>query len=154
MRVSKIVFSVLFLIIGLSTCWIGGKFFVYLYNFLDLNKAQKIEVSQWEAEEVKPGQFALIAHFAFEMSGKKYSRRFQFPKPIYPNPYLAKDQIEGWKQSQWWVWYNAKNPAKFSLQKSFPLKQGIYFFICLFLLFYFLWLNFYVARIHSSDRPS
>ena len=154
MRMSKIVFTFFFVIIGLSTLWVGGKFFLNLYTFLDLGQAQKIKILQWEVDQVKPGKFAVVAHFLFETSGEKYPSSFVFQKPLYTNPYTAQDLVEGWKQGEWWVWYNAKNPKKFSLQKSFPLKQGIYFLICLLLLFYFVWLYFYITRIYSGGKSS
>lgn len=150
MRVSKNVFTFLFLITGLISLWIGGKFFYHLYGYFTLSEAQKVEISSWNVEEVRPGEFALIANYSFENNGATYRKEFQFSKPMYTNPHKAQDHIDEWKQQQWWVWYSAKDPHNSSLQKMFPFKASIHFILCLAVLLYFFWLKFYVTRIHSG----
>ncbi len=145
---SKNVFSFLFLISGIISLWIGGKFVYHLYEYFNLTQTEVAQVRNWSVEEIKSGKFALIADYSFEKKGTTYTKHFQFKNPIYTNPYIAEDHIAKWKKERWQVWYNPKNPSESSLQKIFPFKEGIHLLLCIGVLLYFSWLRFYIRRVN------
>ncbi len=131
--------------------WMGGKFLFSIHHYFLLSESAPATVSEWRVEEINSGKFAIVATFEFQAGGRTFYEHFRFPKPIYQNQYLSNALIEKWKGESWQVWYNPNDPHIASLQKSFPIKSGIYFVLCLGLFLYFSWLQAYVRRMNSLD---
>ncbi len=79
-----------------------------------------------------------------------YSQSFCFSKPIYPNIYLAQEAINKKKEVINSVWLNPKNPNQSRLMRSFPLKEGVYLIVSLFVLVYFFLLKFQFNRSYEN----
>ena len=140
----------MFLVAGVGL-WIGGKFLFNLHHYFLLSHVAPATISEWKVEELRAGKFTICANFKFQVGETEFYQHFKFSKPVYQNPYLAQALIKDWKDESWQVWYNPKNPEITSLQKSFPIKTGVYFALCLGMLLYFSWLRIYVQRMGTID---
>ena len=151
---SKDVFTLLMGLVVLAGLWMGGKFLYHLHDYFLLSENTKAHALQWEVEEIKSGKFSIAASFEFQVQKQMLTHRFRFPKPVYQNTYLAQNLIDQWKLEEWEVWYNPRNPQIASLQKRVPLKEGIYFGLCLVVFLYFAWLRVYVRKMNNLDSHS
>lgn len=148
--ISKNIFKILFVLTGLVSLYIGFNFFMSLHRYFELTAMAPATFDSWEIEEVRENKFIVVTSYHFEVNGATYHQRYPIQKPIYPNRYLAQEHLENWKAEKTHVWFNPKNPHQSSIFRTFPFKQGIHLLLCIGVLFYFLWLNFYVKRIQTS----
>ena len=151
MGTSKHFFTFLIIVVAGTGIWMGGQFVYNLHHYFLLSEVTETEVNEWEVEEFKPGKFTLNAKFEFQVGERKIYESYRFKKPVYQNPYLPEALIERWEGESWRVWYNPKDPHFVSLQKKTPLKEGVYFALCLGVLLYFSWLRVYVNKVGSVD---
>jgi hypothetical protein len=135
---SKKFFVMLFVVACGATLWVGGIFFYRLHSYFALSASKPISIDQWEIEEEKSSRMILFASYRFVFQGKTYQNRYRFPF-IYPNKFLAMDDQKKGDAQGWHVYFNPRNPHISALQKTFPLKQGIYLFLSLSIFFYFIW---------------
>ena len=99
------------------------------------------KVHSWKVEETRKGKFLIAASYQFQIDERLHEARCTFNKPVYPNPYLAQESIDLWKNSRWKVWYRPSDPTSATLQKQFPFKGAVHMFVCLGVFFYFIWLQ-------------
>jgi len=151
MRVSKMFFTAMMILISGVGVWTGGSFFFRLYEYFLLSHSSPAITHGWKVEEVRPGKFAIHANFVFQVGERKVFQHVSFSKPIYQNQYLAQALVEKWEKIPWRAWYNPRHPEKASLQKHFPVKSGVYCAICLMIILYFSLLRVYVHRISGVD---
>ena len=148
---SKNFFMVLMILVTGVGLWMGGKFLYSIHNYFLLSQSTPAIVSEWKVEELKPGKYTIQASFEFQVGETVLYQQFRFPKPVCQNQYLAEAFINNWEEESWQVWYSPKNPQVASLQKSIPIKSGIYFVLCLGVFLYFSWLRVYVRRMGVVD---
>jgi len=103
---------------------------------------------------LKSGKFSINVNYQFEWKGQTIHGVYDFPKPIYQNPYIAGDHISEWKEKSWTIWFNPKKPTFASLQKKFPTKKAINLALSLAVLLYFVFLKGYVRRMNALDQRS
>jgi len=153
---SKNVFKILFFLAGAVALYMGVNFFIDLHRYFQLSLDTKAQFDNWEIEEVRSGKYIVVASYQYKVGDATYHQRTRITKTVYPNKYLAKEHLEKWKGSQNWVWVNPKNPHQSGLFRSFPMKKGVHLLLALGILFYFLWLNIYVRRVHfeTSESPA
>jgi len=150
MRLSKNIFKILFVLAGAVGLYMGANFLTELYRYFQLSLDVKAKFENWEIEEVSSGKYIVVASYHYKIGEATYHDKYRIEKSIYPNIYLAKEHLEKWKDSQNWVWVNPKNPHQSSLFRSFPFKSGLHLALCIGIIFYFLWLSFYVRRVHPE----
>ena len=151
---SKNVFKILFFLSGAVALYMGANFFIDLHRYFQLSLDVNAQFENWDVEEVRSGKYIVTASYAYQVDGATYHQKTRMAKTVYPNKYLAKEHIEKWKDSQNWVWVNPKNPHQSGLFRPFPLKKGIHLLLAVGILFYFLWLNIYVRRVHPDITES
>ena len=135
---SKKVFAVLFIFACGVTLWVGGHFFYRLHEYFVLSASKPVSIKQWEVEEVRNSRVVLFATYQFVFKEKTYQNRYRFPM-VYPNEFLATDYQKKGENEKWRVYFNPRNPHVSALQKTFPFKQGVYLFLSLSILLYFVW---------------
>lgn len=145
------IFQALPLLSAALALWIGGSFGLDLHRYFRLSSSAPVAVKEWKVEEYRPGKFIIAVDYQFQVGDRPYKKSFRFPKPIYLNPYAAKNQVEFWKKQEWNVWYASSDPTYSSLQKMFPFRKGIHLLLCLSVIFYFVWLRFYIARVNPTS---
>ena len=116
--------------------WIGGQFFYNLNEYFQLSATAPVVLDQWNVKELKSGKFSINVNYQFEWKGQTIHGVYDFPKPIYQNPYIASEHISEWKEKSWTIWFNPKKPTVTSLQKKFP--TNIFIFSAIFLSLRFL----------------
>ena len=150
---SKNVFKILFFLSGAVALYMAANFFADLHKYFQLSLDVKAQFDNWDVEEVRSGKYIVVASYQYKVGDATYHHKTRITKSVYPNIYLAKDHLEKWKGSQNWVWVNPKNPHQADLFRPFPLKKGVHLLLALGILFYFLWLNIYVRRVHPDITP-
>lgn len=149
-RLSKNIFTLLFLMISVVILWIGGGFFYELNQYFQLSAKAPVILDEWSINEKESGKFTVSVRYTFEWKGQTIYGLYDFQNPTYQNPYLANDHIDVWKKKSWIVWLNPNKPTVVSLQKAFPTKKGVHLSLCLAVLFYFGFLKGYVRRMNAS----
>ncbi len=144
----------LFLLTGGTVLWIGGQFFYDLNHYFHFSASAPAVLDKWEVKEEKGGKFSIGVNYQFEWEGQTVYGVYNFSKPSYHNPYVAKDHIKEWEAKSWTVWFDPKKPNDGSLQKKFPAKKAIHFALSLAILFYFTFLKAYVRRMNILDQSS
>ena len=148
---TKKFFVILIVLVSGVGLWMGGRFFFSLYHYFLLSQATPALVNRWKVEEIQSGNFIICATFAFQVGEQTLYQSFRFPKPVYQNQDLAYALVEKWKERDWQVWYNPKNLKMVSLQRSFPIKAGVYFILSVGVVLYFLGLKIYIQRVGAVD---
>lgn len=151
--ISKNIFTLLFLITSCVALWIGGQFFYDLNHYFQLSKSVPATLEEWNVKENEKGIFSISVNYQFEWKGQSIQGVYDFKKPTYQNPHLANDHVKEWQEKSWTVWINPSKPTVVSLQKVFPMKEGIKLALCLAVLLYFTFLKGYVRRLNTVDLP-
>lgn len=149
---SKNFFSVLMVLVAGIGLWMGGKFLFSIYHYFSLTQEATAKVTEWKVEEFKEGKFVIWANFEFEAQGRTIYGKYLFKKPVYQNEHLPAMLIERWGDDPRSVWFNPKDPHSAVLKKKFPMKEGVYFVLCLGVFLYFAWLRVYVRKISAVDQ--
>lgn len=137
---------------SVGVLWMGGEFFYGLYDYFRLSASAPAILDQWDVTEEKKGEFSIRVAYRFEWKKEAIRGVYTFKKPVYHNPYVANDQTKEWQAKSWVIWFDPSQPTFNSLQRDFPLRQGIKLFFCLAILLYFVFLKGYVRRIDGLDR--
>ena len=143
----KIFFRIFMFLVVSTGLFMGGKFLTSLYRYFQMSHETTTHIDTWSIEEIKPGKFIIQAEYELKIGEKVFRNQYIFLNPIYSNDYLPKLLIEKWKIEPQKVWYNVQNPAYATLQKKIPLKEGIYFVLCVGLFFYSIWIRIYIRKI-------
>lgn len=152
--VSKNFFIFLFIIVGGASLYLAGDFFHHLHTYFKLSHEVPVEVSDWSIVEKKEGKFSIEALYQFHLEGREIKGRYTFPRPVYPNPYLAEDLMEEWQEKSWTIWCDPKHPHEVALQKIAPLKKGVYLALSLGIILYFAFLYQYAKQMHGQEEGS
>ena len=94
-------------------------------------------ISRWEVKEMG-GEFALKAIYSFEIQGKIWNGVSVLAKPWYWNEPAAVASLKTIAQEKWEVWFDPKNPAHSSLQKTFPTGLLCRTILCFVIFIYFI----------------
>jgi hypothetical protein len=106
-------------------------------------------VEAFSTQERPDEKWAVIASYHYTVQGKEHKKNYMFTAPLFPNQVAAEHHIEKhWKTKEWQVWYVSKHPEQSALQKLFPFKFLFNTCLTLGIVFYFLWLRHYVARVN------
>lgn len=116
----------------------GIPVFTHIYRNLDLTAQAPLTQVEWKINEINDEKYTLSVDYAFDAEGKSYQGSEEWQGESFKNPYAAESAINQNKSEFTQVWYQPGNPDHSSVQKYFPTKRAIYFFILLFLLNYFL----------------
>ncbi|MCH9630063.1 MAG: hypothetical protein S4CHLAM37_00550 [Chlamydiia bacterium] len=129
--------------------WFLALFSIKMYPYIMLSQVTNARVSEFHAKPLSENKYAVEAKFSFKAAGKDYEESYTFVKPIFLNKFAAENHVKNfWKeQSDWLVYYKKGNPSYCSLQKIFPFKYLFNFGITFCIMFYFMWLRNYVARM-------
>ena len=141
-------------IVGGASLWLGVDFFYNLNRYFHLTHSADAQIFDWKVVEIKSGKFSVEAAYRFQIAERTIMGTYSFPKPVYPNPYLAKDLIEAWQEKTWKIWYNPQYPYDAALQKMFPAKKVLHFALSLGIILYFSFLNLYVKKMHFLEEGS
>lgn len=150
---SKSMFILLVCLVSLVGVWMGGRFIHRLYEYFLLTSHVRASHINWDVEECNPNRFVVAATFECIVKGETLSRRYVFNAKTYQNPYLAQATIQELEHLPLEVWYNPRNLQMVSLEKTLPIKEAIYFGLCLLIVLYFAWLRTYVHKLASVDQP-
>ena len=113
----------------------GALFFIDLYQYNLLSRSSPIKITRWEIKPLEGDLFAIEARFLAR--GKE--RTYQFVKPIFQNPVIAREHIQLWEKASWEVFFHPKKDL-FALQKFFPFMKGIRFVLSLGVVLWFVYL--------------
>ena len=136
-------------VIFVITVWytVAALYSYYFYSHLSIEKnALAIE---WKVEKKSDDIYFLNAFYRFDFEGKVYFGNRVLTEEPYRNTWAAQEAIKEFTDRQWKVWFDPQNPARSSLQKTFPFKECLSAVFLWGLLFYFLWLGFYVAKFKT-----
>lgn len=117
------------------------------WDYLKLSSQTMGKVDAFFVKQLKENTYGIEASYTYNILGKEYKDKKVLTNPIFLNEYAAQSHLEKyWKAQDWPVWYSAKHPGNSSLQKLFPVKKFLSFFLSLSVLLYFLWLRKYVEK--------
>lgn len=139
--VSKRTFSLgLMLAVSAVLLYFLSSFLFALSTYFALREKVAARVSRWEVEEVG-GKYAIKATYAYEVQGKIWEAETMLAGPLYWNELAAISALrEKAKESQT-AWYCPKNPARSTLEKTFPHALFVKTLICFGILIYFYFLK-------------
>jgi hypothetical protein len=121
-----------------------------LFDFLKLNTKTNGQVEAFSVRQLSENSYGIEASYKFKVDGGEYLHQQILTNPRFLNHYAAQTHVEKyWKAEAWPVWYYAKDPKISSLQKLFPVKKFVSFFIGLSVFVYFLWLKKYAIGQES-----
>lgn len=145
----KLLWKVFFILTCGMALWFLAQFSVKMYPYIRLSQVTHGTVSEFKVKPLSEEKFAVEAKYAFEVKGKRYEESYTFIKPIFLNEFAAETHVKRfWKtQEKWLVYYSKSNPSFSALQKMFPFKALFNFGITFCVMFYFMWLRSYVARM-------
>ena len=152
--ISKNIFVFLFFITGVVSLWIGSAFFYDLHRYFQLSVSAPAILDNWSIQEDEKGVFSIAVNYQFEWKQKPIQGVYHFEKPIYKNPYLARDYIDEWKDKDkdFKIWLSPNQPTLVSMQRNFPVKKGMHLILCLAIFLYFFFLKSYVKKINTLDQ--
>jgi hypothetical protein len=140
---------VLLLVLSLGiTSWYGFKCINQFYNYQRLSTVTRANVGAWGIEQVKEGQYSVYAKYGYQANGSSFFGKTVFKQVVFPNELAAKEYLNDWKQQSWDVYYDPNQPKHSTLQRNFPVKPGIHFFIGLAVTGYFVYLRRYVLSFN------
>lgn len=150
----KTTFKLLFVLVAISSIYVGINFFIDLHRYFQLSAQTSAEFKNWEVEKKQKAGYLIVATYHFKAKNTSYYKRRPISEIVYPNRCLANEHMEKWKKEQQSVWFNPQNPHQSAILKPFPFKKGIHLLLCIGILVYFLWLNFYVKNVHPDLSSS
>lgn len=119
---------------------------LYLYNLF--NTQTYASSTNWSIKEIsKDEQYALQANYSFVIGGTTYSGEDIIYVPPYRNAWAAEQGIKENTSKRLAVWYYSQDPKYSSLQKYFPIKECLSTLVIWGLLFYFIGLRTYTAKL-------
>lgn len=144
----KRVWQVFFILSCGVVLWFLFQFGVKIIPYIKLSHMADAQIESFSVKEISQEKYAVQALYHYQVAGKNYKKEYTFNSPMFLNRFAAETHIDkNWTTKEWRVWYNQKHPEFSSLQKLFPFK--FLFNVCLSIgiLFYFVWLRSYVARV-------
>jgi hypothetical protein len=131
-------FAPVMIVLFIALLIYGIPVFKHIYRNVDLSAQAPLSEVEWKVNEVNDEKYTLSVDYAFDVEGKHYSGSEEWQGESFKNPYAAESFAKEQKNEITQVWYEPAHPENSSVQKYFPTKRAIYFFILLFLLNYFL----------------
>lgn len=129
--------------------WFLMQFVIKMIPYIGLAYTTSGVVESFVVEEKANEKWAITATYLYEVRGAQYKENYTFTAPMFPNRLAAQSHIDKhWStKKEWQVWYSYKDPSKASLQKLFPFKLLFNTCLALGIVFYFVWLRHYAARV-------
>ena len=144
----KRIWQVFFILTCGVVLWFLFQFSVKMVPYLKLSHMADAQMESFAVKEIANEQFAVQAFYQYQVNGKIYKKEYTFISPMFLNRFAAQTHIDKhWTTKEWRVWYNYKNPEYSSLQKLFPFKFLFNACLSMGVLFYFVWLRSYIARV-------
>lgn len=137
----------------------GIPVFRHIYRNVDLTAQAPLTQVEWKVHEENDEKYTLSVDYAFDVDGQSYRGSEEWEGESFKNPYAAESAGKLNKTEITQVWYEPGHPENSSVQKYFPMKRAIYFFILLFLLNYFLfavsrYTKQQLALLRKKDAPN
>lgn len=140
-------------LVCLAVAWLGGSAAVHVYNYSIYSEAAVSESMEWSIVQVGKDQYQIEGHYRFTVDGTAHDGISLLTETTYRNPWAADHRLQTLDgQGPWRVWHVKGDPARSTLQKSFPLKECVSAAVLFVLLLYFAGLGYYVAR--SGQQPT
>lgn len=129
----------------LGILFYSGRTAYHVWQYVRLDKQIKAEKIQWSVLSLGDEEFVPHGTYEFKAAGKSYQGETRWRDP-YLNEWAAQEAVKNFIRSPPLVWYDAGSPEFSSLEKHFPVKEGVYTFILWILGLYFAGLGYYVQR--------
>lgn len=144
----KKIWQVFFIVSCGVVIWFLFQFGIRMIPYLRLSHMVDAEIESFVVKEIANEKFAVQARYLYCVDGKNYKKEYIFISPVFLNRFAAQSHIDKhWSTKEWRVWYSYKNPEYASLQKLFPFKFLFNACLSMGIVFYFVWLRSYVARV-------
>ncbi|MEI8300250.1 MAG: hypothetical protein WCG10_01375 [Chlamydiota bacterium] len=144
----KGVWGAFFLLSSAVTLWFCVQASLQLIPYWRLSEETHGYIDNFLVQEITQEKYAVRAFYHYQVGDQTYKGETTFKAPIFLNPAAAKQHIEKyWNEKEWDVWYSLKTPSYASLQKLFPFKAIFNAVLSVGVLFYFVWLRSYVAKM-------
>lgn len=144
----KIIWQVFFIGCCGVVLWFFVQFCVKMVPYVKLSHRVDAHVESFSVKEVAYEKYAVEAHYRYLVQGNEYKKDYVFTTPVFLNRLAAENHIsKNWSLKEWGVWYSDSDPSYSSLQKLFPFKFLFNTCLSIGILFYFVWLRNYVAKV-------
>lgn len=143
MHKNPIWLAFLICVIG-ATLWYGVDAAWKLWNYQTLTQTTQPTHITFSVHEAASDKFFLQANYTFTIEGKEYEGSTLLRSKLYRNRTSAEQATA--TQEPLPVFYNPKNPAYSTLQKSVPFKECLYTAILIGLLVYFTWIGTSICK--------
>lgn len=127
--------------------WYSGVAVYSLYHYYQLNAYTQTTATHWTVKEINEENYVLKVDFTFASRNESFKGKDLLEIPAYRNAWAAEDGAKKNGSHAWKVWFSSNDPQYSSLQKKFPLKECLSSLILWGVMFYFIWLQAYVAKI-------
>lgn len=144
----KRIWQVFFILSCGVVLWFLFQFSVKIIPYLRLSHMADAQIESFIVKEITNEKYAIQALYQYQVNDKNYKKEYIFTSPVFLNRFAAQGHIDKhWSVNEWRVWYNYKNPDYSSLQKLFPFKFLFNACLSMGVLFYFVWLRSYIAKV-------
>lgn len=130
-------------LVGLSALITSFFFLSHYYSYYVLTKLVPVTMKEWKVVKLTDEHYKVNGSYFFLVGEKKYSGETIFDVK-YRNQWAAEQAIKGKKSPKAWV--QPGNESHSTLEKYFPLKEGLSALLLWGLTLYFVWLGMYVAK--------
>lgn len=144
----KGVWGAFFLLSSAISLWFCVQASLLLVPYWRLSEEAHGYVDNFSIQELSPEKYAVKAFYHYQVGDLTYQGETTFKAPIFLNREAAEQHIQKhWHENKWGVWYSPQKPSYSSLQKLFPFKALFNAVLSVGVLFYFVWLRSYVAKL-------
>ena len=112
---------------------------IRMRNILD--KKTPASITDWQINEKDEGIYFIGVSYNYSVDNKKHEGKTIFSKQKFLNYYAALDTISKLSKQDLMVWYSSKNIHLSTIDYRFQVKNLLYFFIAISVLFYFVLLK-------------
>jgi hypothetical protein len=137
-------FLSLLALVALSALITSVLFLYHYYSYYVLTKTVPVTMKEWKVLKLTGEHFKVNGSYYFLVGEKKYSGETTFDVK-YRNQWAAEQAIKAKLKSPK-AWVQPGNENHSTLEKYFPLKEGLSALLLGCLTLYFLWLGVYVAK--------
>ncbi len=132
---------------ALIAFWFSLQSGYQIYRWMTQSAKSSPTSINWKIEKKAEGRFILIADYTFSLNGKEINGRTAFPSMAYKNIQTAEYFLSKQMKTPVTIRYSSSQPKNSTINRFFPLKSCIYTAIVWSILFYFIWLGYYTARV-------
>lgn len=145
----KGIWRAFFVLSSAVSLWFCVQASLLLVPYWRLSDEVKGYVDNFSIQEINSEKYAVRAFYHYEVAGQTYEGKTIFEAPIFLNREAAEQHIQKhWYEKKWDVWVCPQQPSYSSLQKLFPFKALFNAVLSIGVLFYFVWLRSYVAKLN------